>query len=101
MLEARTHFIFLSYGSVAWLVTQGHTPKDSCWNLLLFQENPARANGHIFNVGNPHNEVTVRELAELMTDVSDINLTLNHFFCFLLGFTCFLILFIEPRVHLS
>jgi len=34
------------------------------------QENPARANGQIFNVGNPHNEVTVRELAELMTDVS-------------------------------
>lgn len=37
--------------------------------VLTPQENPKRANGHIFNVGNPHNEVTVRELAELMTDV--------------------------------
>lgn len=37
------------------------------------QENPARANGHIFNVGNPHNEVTIQELAELMTDVSHQN----------------------------
>lgn len=35
------------------------------------QENPARANGHIFNVGNPHNEVTVRQLAEMMTEVND------------------------------
>jgi UDP-apiose/xylose synthase len=33
------------------------------------KENPARANGHIFNVGNPNNEVTVRELAEMMTEV--------------------------------
>lgn len=33
------------------------------------QENPARANGHIFNVGNPNNEVTVRQLAEMMTKV--------------------------------
>ncbi|CAN4120419.1 unnamed protein product [Withania somnifera] len=32
-------------------------------------ENPARANGHIFNVGNPNNEVTVRQLAEMMTEV--------------------------------
>jgi nucleoside-diphosphate-sugar epimerase len=37
---------------------------------VVEQENPARANGQIFNVGNPNNEVTVRELAELMTDVS-------------------------------
>ena len=36
---------------------------------VVMQENPSRANGQIFNVGNPHNEVTVRELAELMTDV--------------------------------
>jgi UDP-apiose/xylose synthase len=35
----------------------------------LLQENPSRANGQIFNVENPYNEVTVRELAELMTDV--------------------------------
>lgn len=33
------------------------------------QENPERANGHIFNVGNPNNEVTVRQLAEMMTEV--------------------------------
>lgn len=37
--------------------------------ILLYQENPARANGHIFNVGNPNNEVTVRQLAEMMTEV--------------------------------
>ena len=34
------------------------------------QENPDRANGHIFNVGNPKNEASVRELALLMTKVS-------------------------------
>ncbi|TQD74230.1 hypothetical protein C1H46_040226 [Malus baccata] len=33
--------------------------------------NPARANGHIFNVGNPHNEVTVRQLGEMMTEVKN------------------------------
>jgi nucleoside-diphosphate-sugar epimerase len=33
------------------------------------KENPARASGHIFNVGNPNNEVTVRELAQMMTEV--------------------------------
>ncbi|KAM0966615.1 hypothetical protein ACFX2J_022163 [Malus domestica] len=26
--------------------------------MLMIVRNPARANGHIFNVGNPHNEVT-------------------------------------------
>ncbi|PPS03786.1 hypothetical protein GOBAR_AA16874 [Gossypium barbadense] len=35
----------------------------------LQKENPGRANGHIFNVGNPNNEVTVRQLAEMMTKV--------------------------------
>ncbi|PON39578.1 NAD(P)-binding domain containing protein [Trema orientale] len=48
-----------------------------CLHLVLLaynddnssQENPARANGHIFNVGNPNNEVTVRQLAEMMTEV--------------------------------
>lgn len=39
------------------------------WFVLLYQENPARANGHIFNVGNPNNEVTVRQLAEMMNEV--------------------------------
>ena len=39
------------------------------------QENPSRANGQIFNVGNPNNEVTVRQLAEMMTQVNS-----NSFF---------------------
>jgi UDP-apiose/xylose synthase len=43
--------------------------KDAIEAVQRMIENPKRANGHIFNVGNPHNEVTVRELAELMTDV--------------------------------
>lgn len=43
--------------------------------FFFFQENPARANSHIFNVGNPDNEVTVRQLAEMMTEVKD------HFMC--------------------
>lgn len=37
--------------------------------FFFFQENSARANGHIFNVGNPNNEVTVKQLAEMMTEV--------------------------------
>jgi len=42
------------------------------WFIRFFsQENPARANGHIFNVGNPNNEVTVKQLAEMMTKVSE------------------------------
>ncbi|CAL4959257.1 unnamed protein product [Urochloa decumbens] len=43
--------------------------KDAIEAVVLMIENPARANGHIFNVGNPNNEVTVRELAQLMTEV--------------------------------
>ncbi|KAJ0084026.1 hypothetical protein Patl1_30518 [Pistacia atlantica] len=43
--------------------------KDAIEAVLLMIENPARANGQIFNVGNPHNEVTVRQLAEMMTEV--------------------------------
>ncbi|KAL5223279.1 hypothetical protein ABZP36_027992 [Zizania latifolia] len=43
--------------------------KDAIEAVLLMIENPARANGQIFNVGNPNNEVTVRELAEMMTEV--------------------------------
>ena len=40
-------------------------------NTMIFsQDNPARANCHIFNVGNPNNEVTVRQLAEMMTEVN-------------------------------
>ncbi|KAG5391607.1 hypothetical protein IGI04_021570 [Brassica rapa subsp. trilocularis] len=43
--------------------------KDAIEAVLLMIENPERANGHIFNVGNPNNEVTVRQLAEMMTKV--------------------------------
>ncbi|KAG0483178.1 hypothetical protein HPP92_011262 [Vanilla planifolia] len=43
--------------------------KDAIEAVLLMIENPERANGHIFNVGNPNNEVTVKQLAELMTEV--------------------------------
>lgn len=37
--------------------------------ILFVQENPSRSNGQIFNVGNPNNEVTVKQLAEMMTEV--------------------------------
>ncbi|KAL6204938.1 hypothetical protein ACLB2K_022204 [Fragaria x ananassa] len=43
--------------------------KDAIDAVMLMIENPARANGHIFNVGNPNNEVTVRQLGEMMTEV--------------------------------
>ncbi|KAG6524675.1 hypothetical protein ZIOFF_014610 [Zingiber officinale] len=43
--------------------------KDAIEAVLLMIENPARANGHIFNVGNPNNEATVKQLAEIMTQV--------------------------------
>ncbi|KAK1300604.1 hypothetical protein QJS10_CPB13g00819 [Acorus calamus] len=43
--------------------------KDAIEAVLLMIDNPARANGHIFNVGNPNNEVTVRQLGEMMTEV--------------------------------
>ncbi|OMO65035.1 NAD-dependent epimerase/dehydratase [Corchorus olitorius] len=43
--------------------------KDAVEAVLLMIENPQRANGHIFNVGNPNNEVTVRQLADMMTEV--------------------------------
>jgi len=43
--------------------------KDAIEAVLLMIENPSRANGHIFNVGNPNNEVTVKQLAEMMTEV--------------------------------
>ena len=38
---------------------------------LFSSRNPAKANGHIFNVGNLHNEVTVRQLGEMMTKVKN------------------------------
>ncbi|KAK7341984.1 hypothetical protein VNO80_24925 [Phaseolus coccineus] len=40
--------------------------KDAIDAVALMIDNPERANGHIFNVGNPDNEVSVKELAELM-----------------------------------
>ncbi|KMZ66077.1 Bifunctional polymyxin resistance arnA protein [Zostera marina] len=43
--------------------------KDAIEAVTLMIENPDRANGHIFNVGNPNNEVTVRQLADMMTEV--------------------------------
>ncbi|KMZ68719.1 UDP-D-apiose/UDP-D-xylose synthase 2 [Zostera marina] len=43
--------------------------KDAIEAVMLMIENPERANGQIFNVGNPNNEVTVRQLAEMMTEV--------------------------------
>ncbi|XLR02993.1 hypothetical protein S83_069191 [Arachis hypogaea] len=38
----------------------------------LSQDNLERANGQIFNVGNPDNEVSVKELVELMIQVATI-----------------------------
>ncbi|KMZ68718.1 Bifunctional polymyxin resistance arnA protein [Zostera marina] len=43
--------------------------KDAIDAVMRMIENPDRSNGHIFNVGNPRNEVTVRQLAEMMTQV--------------------------------
>ncbi|KAI5388782.1 UDP-D-apiose/UDP-D-xylose synthase 2, variant 2 [Lathyrus oleraceus] len=43
--------------------------KDAIEAVLLMIDNPNRANGHIFNVGNPDNEVSVKQLAELMIKV--------------------------------
>ncbi|CAJ1979152.1 unnamed protein product [Sphenostylis stenocarpa] len=50
--------------------------KDAIDAVALMIDNPERANGYIFNVGNPDNEVSVKELAELMikayAKVSDV-----------------------------
>ncbi|CAI5521145.1 unnamed protein product [Closterium sp. Naga37s-1] len=43
--------------------------KDAIRAVMLMIENPERANGHIFNVGNPKNEANVRELATIMTRI--------------------------------
>ncbi|XP_078433800.1 UDP-D-apiose/UDP-D-xylose synthase 2 [Wolffia australiana] len=43
--------------------------KDAIEAVLRMIENPDRASGHIFNVGNPNNEVTVRQLAAMMTEI--------------------------------
>lgn len=52
----------LFYASIYQLVLM-------CMPSCHVQDNPERANGHIFNVGNPNNEVSVKELAELMIKV--------------------------------
>lgn len=52
---------------------------------VISQENPARANGHIFNVGNPNNEVTVRQLAEMMSQVSSKSFSKEILYYFLLS----------------
>ncbi|KAL4321095.1 hypothetical protein AHAS_Ahas14G0076200 [Arachis hypogaea] len=41
-------------------------------NFCLFRDNLKRANGQIFNVRNPDNEVSVKELVELMIQVATI-----------------------------
>ncbi|KAK7263388.1 hypothetical protein RJT34_30977 [Clitoria ternatea] len=50
--------------------------KDAIEAVSLMIDNPERANGQIFNVGNPDNEVSVKELAEHMirayAKVSDV-----------------------------
>ncbi|KAF2321631.1 hypothetical protein GH714_000758 [Hevea brasiliensis] len=57
------------------LVEGGHSKRTFCYikdaieALLLMIENPEKANGHSFNVGNPNNEVSVKELANLMIEV--------------------------------
>ncbi|KAJ7981151.1 UDP-D-apiose/UDP-D-xylose synthase [Quillaja saponaria] len=43
--------------------------KDAIEAILLMIENPERANGQIFDVGNPDNEVTVKQFAEMMIEV--------------------------------
>ncbi|MED6132920.1 UDP-D-apiose/UDP-D-xylose synthase 2 [Stylosanthes scabra] len=54
--------------------------KDAIEAVLLMIENPARANGHIFNVGNPNNEVTVRQLGEMMTQVKGLSFIYSKLF---------------------
>ncbi|XLT54823.1 hypothetical protein HN873_047427 [Arachis hypogaea] len=46
--------------------------KDAIEAVLLMIDNLERANGQIFNVGNPDNEVSVKELVELMIQVATI-----------------------------
>lgn len=72
-------------------------PTNSCFpnpflyyeeDLVIFfssQENPARANGQIFNVGNPNNEVTVKQLAEMMIEVTSCK---RQFVCNRERFSC-------------
>ncbi|KAG8644743.1 hypothetical protein MANES_11G160600v8 [Manihot esculenta] len=43
--------------------------EDAMVALLLMIDNPERANGQIFNVGNPNTEISIKELANLMIRV--------------------------------
>ncbi|KAI4334254.1 hypothetical protein L6164_018965 [Bauhinia variegata] len=43
--------------------------KDAIEAVMLMIDNPDRANGYIFNVGSPDNELSVKQLAELMMEV--------------------------------
>ncbi|KAL9676611.1 hypothetical protein QQ045_004827 [Rhodiola kirilowii] len=78
--ESQRTFVYIKDAIEAVLLMIVSEPTFSSWTIsfcksqftdahVFHQENPARANGHIFNVGNPNNEVTVRQLAEMMTEV--------------------------------
>ncbi|RVW98952.1 UDP-D-apiose/UDP-D-xylose synthase 2 [Vitis vinifera] len=54
--------------------------KDAIEAVFLMIDNPSRANGHIFNVGNPNNEVTVKQLAEMMTEVPTVDVSSKEFY---------------------
>ncbi|CAL0324689.1 unnamed protein product [Lupinus luteus] len=45
-------------------------PLDTIYSNFIDALPVIKANGHIFNVGNPNNEVTVRQLAEMMIQVT-------------------------------
>lgn len=67
MIVSGPSFLSLSDSTFSLL---GKKKKRLLNTMIFSQDNPARANGHIFNVGNPNNEVTVRQLAEMMTEVN-------------------------------
>lgn len=42
---------------------------DACEAVIRMVENPDKAVGHTFNVGNPENNIRISDLAELMSDM--------------------------------
>ena len=46
--------------------------------LFIFQENPMKENNYIFNVGNPNYEVKVKQLPEIMNEVSFMAFQLKY-----------------------
>ena len=71
--------------------------KSRVLNVKIFsQDNPGRANGHIFNVGNPNNEVTIRQLAEMMTE---LNKALVYLMQYQSYFFPYGILYIDDFLH--